>query len=62
MIALSNHIDGEDRAATSGEILDDLSPATSERIATIPRSGPADVDHGVATLHALPEYGARYQK
>jgi aminomuconate-semialdehyde/2-hydroxymuconate-6-semialdehyde dehydrogenase len=51
MRALANFIAGEERPARSGATLDDLDPATGERIATIPASGAADVDDAVAAGH-----------
>lgn len=48
MRTLSNHVDGRDLPAASGETLDDLDPSTGRIVATIPRSGPEDVDRAVA--------------
>ena len=41
---LTNIIDGEERAATSGEVLDVINPSTGEVYATSPNSGESDVD------------------
>lgn len=49
---LLNHVGGEDLPAASGGTVDDLSPATGERIATLPDSGPEDVDRAVRAARA----------
>lgn len=49
MMRLQNLIDGAFVDARSGETLDDVGPATGEVVATLPRSGPEDVD---AAVHA----------
>ena len=41
---LTNIIDGEERAATSGDVLDVINPSTGEVYATSPNSGESDVD------------------
>jgi len=41
---LSNIIDGEERPAASGDVLDIINPSTGEVYATSPNSGPEDVD------------------
>jgi betaine-aldehyde dehydrogenase len=41
---LTNIIDGEERAAASGDVLDVINPSTGEVYATSPNSGEADVD------------------
>lgn len=52
MITLHNHIGGERRPARDGRALDDRDPATDRVIATIPRSGPQDVDDAVRAARA----------
>ena len=47
MRTVLNHVGGRDVPAASGATLVDLGPATGEPIATIPESGPADVDLAV---------------
>ena len=42
-----NYINGEWCSATSGATVEVLCPATHQVIATIPRSGPEDVDKAV---------------
>ena len=59
MLTLGNHIGGRVLPAADGRRLDDLGPATGEVIATIPRSGPADVDAAVeAARLAAPGWAA----
>src|SRR5829696_7784347 len=41
---LTNIINGEERPAASGDVLDIINPATGEAYATSPNSGPEDVD------------------
>jgi betaine-aldehyde dehydrogenase len=41
---LTNIINGEERPAASGDVLDIINPATAEAYATSPNSGPEDVD------------------
>src|SRR5687768_17253685 len=41
---LTNIINGEERPAASGDVLDIINPATAESYATTPNSGPEDVD------------------
>jgi betaine-aldehyde dehydrogenase len=56
---LSNFIDGERRAAASGETEPVLNPATGEEIARAPLSGPEDVDAAVAAARrAFPGWAA----
>ena len=52
MRILSNVIAGEWRPARSGRTLDDIAPATGAVVATIPDSGPQDVDDAVAAAQA----------
>lgn len=41
---LANIIDGEERPAASGDVLDIINPSTGEVYATAPNSGTEDVD------------------
>lgn len=52
MRTVLNHVGGRDVPAASGATLVDLGPGTGEPIATIPESGPADVDAAVAAAKA----------
>lgn len=49
---LLNHVGGEDLPASSGGTVDVLAPATGQRFATIPDSGPEDVDRAVRAARA----------
>jgi betaine-aldehyde dehydrogenase len=41
---LTNIVNGEERPAASGDVLDIINPSTGEAYATSPNSGPEDVD------------------
>ncbi len=50
---LFNHLGGVETPSASGETLDDFNPATGALLATLPRSGPADLEQAVlAALEA----------
>jgi aminomuconate-semialdehyde/2-hydroxymuconate-6-semialdehyde dehydrogenase len=51
MRTLQNYIAGELRPAADGATLEDRAPATDAVVATIPASGPADVDAAVDAAH-----------
>jgi aminomuconate-semialdehyde/2-hydroxymuconate-6-semialdehyde dehydrogenase len=56
---LRNLIGGKPFPAEDGRTLDDFSPATGQRIAKVPRSGPHDVEAAVAAAKAaLPAWAA----
>ena len=48
MKTIANYIAGEAAAPASGNYLEVLEPATGERLAKAPDSGPEDVDRAVA--------------
>ncbi|MEN0065876.1 MAG: aldehyde dehydrogenase [Myxococcota bacterium] len=49
---LQNYINGRFQPAHDGSTLDDLAPATGERLTTLPNSGPDDVNQAVAAAKA----------
>ncbi len=52
MRSVGNWIGGAQAPATSGQVMDDVNPATGEVHATIPASGPEDVEAAVAAARA----------
>ena len=52
MLALMNYIDGQFVPAASGQTLEDINPATSQPIATIPRSEHQDVEQAAQAAKA----------
>jgi len=58
-LVVGNFIAGRSVPAADGQTLDDFNPATGKKIATIPRSGKADMDAAVAAAKAaLPAWSA----
>jgi len=58
-LKILNYISGEFVEPESGEWLEDLSPATGEKIALVPKSNQNDINKAVyAAKKALPEWSS----